>query len=175
MGHRLPVNQLNRGASLVRFIHALRRGAEAFCGEWNSVTERQVQPSSMNGDAYDQAYSAIQAMRKSAPAPLKPEQSAINAASNVISLLREKHLGVPRIGPSPDGGVGMSWELTSGGRVLEVDAVVLDWGKIEYREGFADADGFRVDTVLPDIKDLSVQLVKVLQAASSPSGFRPAH
>ncbi len=168
MGNRLPTDDPALGAVLMRLVNALKRGAEAFRDEWNSPPERRVQPSM--DDLYDRADRALDQMRRTLPPRFVMDKGAIQAATDLISMLRTHHLRVPKIGPSPDGGVGMSWVLgTREGRPLEIDAVVLGLDTIEYREGFADADGFRVDTILRSIKELNQRLLEVLSQNAQPA------
>jgi hypothetical protein len=171
MGNRLPADDPALGAALMRLMNALKRGAEAFRDEWNSAADKRVQLGM--ADLYDKAALAIDQMRKGMAPRFVMDKGAIQAATDFISMLRTHHMRVPKIGPSPDGGVGMSWVFgTREGRPFEIDAVVLDWNTIEYREGFADADGFTVDTILRSTKELQQRLLEALSQNAQPASDR---
>jgi hypothetical protein len=124
-----------------RILSAVRKGAEAFRDE---LVKTDMDPD----DAYDAAVVAINKMEH-APR-VRVDKRAREAASEFIRSLRWRKIPVPDVGPAPDGGVGMSWEFATPEGVLEIDAVVLDWCRVEYREGFAEREGFLEESKLDE-------------------------
>ena len=78
------------------------------------------------------------------------EKSARQAAASFIWTLRNRRLPVPDVGPSPDGGVAMAWTFKTPEGELEIDAIFLDWARVEYREGFSERDGFLREAIIDE-------------------------
>jgi hypothetical protein len=114
-------------------------------------------------DPYTATVNAINSM--AASPRVHVHTNALQAAVDFILSLRVKKIPVPDVGPSPDGGVAMSWTFEGPRGDIEVDVVFLDLRRIEYREGFAARDGFLSDLVLDDEEDLRGRLLKAWESA----------
>jgi hypothetical protein len=155
-----------------RWKSAIRRGAEAFRDELNKASGAGVEHAmgnSPNEDAYAEAASAIARMEyidRGGRAPaIRVEKRAREAAIEFIESLGRLNIPAPSVGPSPDHGVAMSWTFNTPEGELEIDVVFLDWYRIEYREGFAERDGFSEQTILDSLQQLRERLLRAMDAA----------
>ena len=103
--------------------------------------------------------------------PMRVDKRAKEAAIEFLQGLQRRNAAVPApdVGPSPDRGVGMAWLFATSEGELEIEVVFLDWGRIEYREGFAERDGFVEQTMLDDPEQLHERLARAARAAHSPA------
>ena len=114
-------------------------------------------------DAYDAT--AIAIARMDQVPRFGVDKRAREAAIQFVGSLRRFNIPVPDVGPSPDGGVAMTWTFDPPGGKLEVDVVFLDWHRMEYREGFAERDGFVEETMLDDEEQLRKRLLRAMDTA----------
>lgn len=154
-----------------RFLSALRQGAAAFRAELNNplaLGVNHIVGNRSHEDPYTATIRAIEDMgslERRTPR-LRVDKNAVAAARHFVGLLRSKNMPVPDVGPSPDHGVAMSWSFeTPKGSQFEVDVVIRDWKRIEYREGFAERDGFEKELTLGDTDEVRERVLRAMQTA----------
>jgi hypothetical protein len=145
---------------LGRLFKAVRRGAEAFREELTSAPGEGGRHSM--DDPYQATIRAINAMER-APR-VRVDKRAREAAVDFIASLQRRKMPVPDVGPAPGGGIAMSWSFDTDAGELELDVVFLDWHRVEYREGYAERDGFVEEAVL-DEAQLRERLQRAMGAA----------
>ena len=116
-------------------------------------------------DPYDAALRAVDWLEYFEPqgSAMAVDKRAREAARTFAESLRASGIPVPDVGPSPDGGVAMSWVFPTAAGDVEIDVVFLDWRWMEYREGFAERDGFTEEAVLADAQELHSRLLRAAQ------------